>query len=101
MSANWQRYDHYCDLQANIFRSRCVSSAASANSQLRNVTIFDFIEAALGQTIGFFRCGNRILRFAAMAASIMLKGEGARCDAVEKRRRDHDSQLLIIASQVS
>jgi hypothetical protein len=40
---------HYCGFEANIFRSRRVLSAASANSQSRNVAIFGFIAAAGGR----------------------------------------------------
>ena len=45
--------DQYYNLEANNFLSWRVSSAASANSQSRNVTIFDFIATALGQAIQY------------------------------------------------
>src|SRR5437016_2112551 len=41
------------NFEPNIFRRRRVSSAASAKSQSRNVVIFGFVAAALGQTIQY------------------------------------------------
>ena len=40
-----------CGFDSNTFLRRRASSAASANSQSRNVAIFGFAEVALGQTI--------------------------------------------------
>ena len=45
--------DYLSDFEANVFRRRHASSAASANSQSRKIAIFGFIEVALGQTIQY------------------------------------------------
>jgi hypothetical protein len=45
--------DYLSDFEANVFRRRHASSAASAKSQSRKIAIFGFIEVALGQTIQY------------------------------------------------